>query len=144
MKLLRYLIAVSLLVGLGFKADGPVKKYPKVKLQDVAELASILKDPKKPDPVVLNVGSLRTLIKGAIPAGPASTEEGLLSFKAQLMNYKKTQPIVIYCGCCALEHCPNVSPALDYANDEGYKNVKILNIQKSLKAEWEDKGYPMK
>jgi hypothetical protein len=143
-RLLAFSMVFALLGLFSFLADGPVKKSIATRLESPAVLASVLNDPKKPDPIILNVGSLRTLIKDAIPAGPASTEDGLLSYKSQLTNYKKSQPIVIYCGCCALEHCPNIGPAIDYALDQGYMNIKVLNIQKSLKSEWEDKGYPMK
>jgi hypothetical protein len=138
------LLLMPLLALLSFRAGDPVKKSILSRLEDPAVLAKVLNDDKQPDPVVMNVGSLRTLIRSAVPAGPAATDEGFLNFKSQIMTYGKTQPIVIYCGCCALEHCPNIGPALDYALDQGYKNVKVLNIEKRLKTEWEDKGYPMK
>lgn len=120
----------------------PTPKYKASQLMEPTVLADILKDPKKPDPVILNVGSMK-LIKGAVTAGPASTDDGLLNFKSQLLRYKKNQTVVIYCGCCALDHCPNIGPAMEYMQDEGYTQAKILNIEKSLKTEWEDKGYPI-
>jgi hypothetical protein len=144
-RLLAFSIFFSLILGfLSFRADGPLKKSIAIRLENPATLAKVLNDPKQPDPIVLNVGTMPILIKNAVIAGPASTDDGLLNFKSQLVNYKKSQAIVIYCGCCAIEHCPNVGPALDYALDQGYTNIKVLDIQKSLKTEWQDKGYPMK
>ncbi|MCX6180905.1 MAG: rhodanese-like domain-containing protein [Bacteroidetes bacterium] len=117
--------------------------WKKEQLMEPADLAKILKDDKAKKPVVLNVGSVED-IKTAINAGPCSIASGIKKLEAELPKIKKTQDIVIYCGCCALEHCENIKPAYDLILKAGYKKVKILNIPVGLAEDWRAKGYPMK
>ena len=51
--------------------------------------------------------------------------------------------IVIYCGCCPFEHCPNIRPAFNLLNEMGFTNQKLLSLQKNIKADCIDKGYPV-
>src|SRR5690242_7518264 len=126
MKRLIGLLSVILLLGVSvvlfsFRSGSA---YSPKQLMEPATLARILRDPTASKPVILNVGTMK-LIKGAIPAGPTSTDDGMISFKSQLVRYKKSEPIVIYCGCCAMEHCPNIGPAMEYLQDQGFTNAKI-------------------
>jgi thiosulfate/3-mercaptopyruvate sulfurtransferase len=117
--------------------------YTKDQLMEPAVLAKALNDPKAKKPVVLNVGSVKD-IKTAIHAGPSSIKTGVDLINAALPKIKKTESIVIYCGCCALEHCENIPPALEILKKAGYKKVKILNLPVGLDEDWKAKGYPMK
>ena len=81
-------------------------------------------------------------IPGSIFAGTASDKTGLEKLKNTVKNYKKNQSIVIYCGCCPMNHCPNVRPAFEALNDLGYNNVKVLDIPKDFEHNWKNKGYP--
>jgi len=50
--------------------------------------------------------------------------------------------IVLYCGCCPWNHCPNVKPAYDALQAMGFRNLKVLYIANNFGADWVDKGYP--
>ena len=117
--------------------------YTKDQLMDPAALAKVLNDAKAKKPVVLNVGSVDD-IKTAINVGPASIKLGIDKMNAAFPKIKKDQSIVIYCGCCALEHCENIPPALKLLKEKGYKKVKVLNIPVGIGEDWKSKGYPMK
>ena len=110
------------------------------------KLNSILTSKKTYKPVVLMVGFDFLYDQGHIPgsifAGTASNKAGLAKLKNTVKNYKKNKSIVIYCGCCPFNHCPNVRPAFKELKDLGYKNVKVLDIPKDFEHNWENKGYP--
>ena len=82
-------------------------------------------------------------IKGADFAGPAGTEAGIALFTAHLAGVAKTADIVVYCGCCPMDHCPNIRPAFVALRDAGYTNVKILAIPTNLPNDWTEKGFPV-
>ncbi len=67
----------------------------------------------------------------------------LLKWKNELQKLPRNTDIVIYCGCCPFEHCPNIRPAFKLLNDMGFTNQKLLNLSHNLKADWIDKGYPI-
>jgi len=112
------------------------------------ELAATLALPGPRRPTLLQVG-FHVLyrsghIAGSRYVGPASKPEGLAALKSALARLRKDQPIVLYCGCCPWEHCPNVRPAYRQARALGYKNVQVLFINKDLDTDWIAKGYPMR
>jgi thiosulfate/3-mercaptopyruvate sulfurtransferase len=107
-----------------------------------ADLASIINNPKAKLPVILNVGSMK-LIKNAETGGMGYSDEGMKEFKIKVNKLDKNQLIVIYCGCCKMENCPNVKSPFDYMKTSGFKNFKILNIETGLYEDWISKGYPM-
>ncbi len=135
----KLLIIPILLVAFAFAVG---YTYTKDQLMEPADLAKVLNDTKAKKPVVLNVGSVDD-IKTAINVGPASIKQGIDKMNAALPKIKKDQSIVIYCGCCALEHCENIPPALKLLKEKGYKKVKVLNIPVGIGEDWKSKGYPM-
>jgi thiosulfate/3-mercaptopyruvate sulfurtransferase len=82
-------------------------------------------------------------IPGAVFGGPASTPAGLDALKRAVEKVPKDREIVIYCGCCPWEACPNVRPAFDLLHQLGYSRVKSLVIPSNLEADWTAKGYPL-
>ena len=82
-------------------------------------------------------------IPGAVYAGPGNTAEGLESLKAAVAKLPKDREIVLYCGCCPWDHCPNIRPAFALLHDLGYTHVKALSIPVNFKANWIDAGYPV-
>jgi hypothetical protein len=66
-------------------------------------------------PVILQVGShvffAQAHITGSQYAGPGSQEAGLALLKKAVSSLPKGKFIVIYCGCCPWNRCPNVGPA---------------------------------
>jgi thiosulfate/3-mercaptopyruvate sulfurtransferase len=83
-------------------------------------------------------------ITGSRYAGPGSKPEGLAALAKALKPLRKDQWVVLYCGCCPWEHCPNVHPAFREARSLGYRNVSVLFIRKNLQEDWIDKGFPMR
>jgi hypothetical protein len=116
--------------------------WPDKYLMETKTLVNILENPRAAKPTIYNIGFVGN-IEGAKKLAAASKEEGLAQLKSELKDKPKTSPIVIYCGCCPFEHCPNVKPAFTLLQKLGYTNAKILNLPTSIKADWTDKGYPM-
>jgi len=49
--------------------------------------------------------------------------------------------VVLYCGCCPLEKCPNLRPAFTALKDTGFARLRVLILPISFNADWVDKGY---
>lgn len=99
-------------------------------------------------PTVLHVG-FNTLwrngkhIPGAVYAGPGNTPQGLENLKAAVAKVPKDHDIVLYCGCCPWDHCPNIRPAFALLHDLGYTHVRALYVAENFKTNWIDAGYPV-
>jgi thiosulfate/3-mercaptopyruvate sulfurtransferase len=129
-------IAILLTLAAALAADMPVIQ-PK-------DLAAHLSE----KPVVLHVG-FNVLyrnskhIPGAVYAGPGRQPEGLDMLKAAVEKLPRDREIVIYCGCCPWDHCPNIRPAIALLQQLGFKNVKALYLAENYKVNWIDAGYPV-
>jgi hypothetical protein len=51
--------------------------------------------------------------------------------------------LVIYCGCCPFDHCPNIRPAYKALHEMGFVHVRVLVLPTSFAADWVEKGYPV-
>ncbi len=98
-------------------------------------------------PLLLHVGFpvlyRASHIPGSVYAGPGSRAEGIELLKKAVSGQPKDRLIVLYCGCCPWEKCPNMRPAFAALRDMGYTNVKAMVVPENLKADWTDKGYPI-
>ncbi len=81
-------------------------------------------------------------IPGAIFAGPAAKPEGIELLKQALKDVPRDREIVLYCGCCPIDQCPNLRPAFQAARGMGFKNVRVLMLPTSFGIDWVGKGYP--
>jgi len=97
---------------------------------------------KKDVPVIISVGP-GAVIPNSVNAGMASETVGLDNLKTQLKNLPKNKKIVIYCGCCPFEHCPNVRPAINVLKEMNFTNYYLLDLPDNIKKNWIDKGYPV-
>lgn len=111
-------------------------------LMQPAALAHILNEPNSKKPVILSIG-FGGGIKGSKELGAADDKEGIENLKKELSGLSKDADIVIYCGCCPFEDCPNVRPAFELLNQMKFTNHKLLNLSQNLKVDWIDNGYPM-
>lgn len=98
-------------------------------------------------PALIHVG-FAVLYRGkhipqSIYAGPARSPEGLEALRKAVANLPKDREIVVYCGCCPFDMCPNVKPALETLRQMGFTNVKALMIPTNFATDWVDKGYPV-
>jgi rhodanese-related sulfurtransferase len=96
---------------------------------------------KKDVPVILCVGPGAT-IPGSVDIGPGKEKENLDKLKKELTSLPKDTKVVVYCGCCPFEHCPNVRPAIAALKEMKFTNYYLLNLSHNLKTDWIDKGYP--
>ena len=81
-------------------------------------------------------------ITHAIFAGPGSKPEGIESLKAAAKVLPKDENIVIYCGCCPMEKCPNVRPAYAMLKQLGFTHVRVLDVPTNMPTDWYSRGYP--
>lgn len=112
-------------------------------LMEPADLAKSINDPAAAKPIIYSIGPVGN-IKGDIEMGPAQEKENLDKLKTALGQLSKDTSIVIYCGCCPFEHCPNVRPAFNLLTDMKFTNFKLLNLSHNIKTDWINKGYPVK
>jgi thiosulfate/3-mercaptopyruvate sulfurtransferase len=106
-----------------------------------ADLAAILNSPTTSKPIVFSVGP-GALIKGSRDMGPAHEKENLEKFRQALNGLPKDADIVVYCGCCPFEHCPNIRPAFSLINEMKLSSAHLLNLEHNIKTDWVSKGYP--
>lgn len=91
---------------------------------------------------VINIGVVDD-IPGAVNTGAASQSAGLKKLSSYLLTLPKTSQVVIYCGCCPFDKCPNITPAFQAMRSMGFKSGKLLNLPTNLKQDWISKGYPL-
>ncbi len=110
-----------------------------------AELVQMLRGSEKP--LVLQVGSHVLYAEAHIPnseyVGAAGTSAGIRALRERVSGLKKDQPLVVYCGCCPWERCPNIRPAYELLQQLGFARVKALYLPQNFGTDWVDKGYPV-
>ncbi|TAM80867.1 MAG: rhodanese-like domain-containing protein [Acidobacteria bacterium] len=98
-------------------------------------------------PLLLQVGFERLYAQGHIPGskycGPGRSPDGVAQLKACLEGVSRKRAIVLYCGCCPWEECPNIRPAFEAAKEMGFSNIKVLHIPDNFGRDWAAKGYPV-
>jgi hypothetical protein len=112
-----------------------------------AQLVIELQQEKDPQVLVIYVG-VKTLyngghIPGAVYYGPGSAEQGISDLKKYAAALPKNSDVVLYCGCCPLEKCPNLRPAFTALKDLGFARLRVLILPTSFNADWAEKGYPV-
>jgi len=119
---------------------------PQARQISIAELVKLLQPPEKGNPLILQVGSHVLYSQAHIPGseyiGPASSDVGIQQLRKRAESLARSRLIVLYCGCCPWNHCPNVKPAYDALQAMGFRNLKVLYIANNFGADWVDKGYP--
>ena len=98
-------------------------------------------------PTIVYVG-FRTLFEGGhIPGatfhGTASKEEGLAELKRWIAPLPRATNLIIYCGCCPFDRCPNIRPAYKALQEMGFSRLRVLVLPKSFASDWVEKGYPI-
>ena len=119
-------------------------QIPSTHMVTAEQLSQTLKSQK---PLVLQIGPRSMYEQAHIPGaeyiGATSTPEGVDALRARVKSLPKNQPIVMYCGCCPWERCPNVHPAYKLLRDLGYSNARVLYIAHDFGTDWVNKGYPV-
>jgi thiosulfate/3-mercaptopyruvate sulfurtransferase len=132
-------------------ADNPVKAvepWTDTQILQAADLAREIASAKGGSaPTIIYVG-FRTLFEGGhVPQasfhGTASKEEGLAELKKWLAPLPRSTNLVIYCGCCPFNRCPNIRPSYTALHEMGFTHVRVLVLPTSFATDWVEKGYPM-
>lgn len=126
---------------------GSANSIPKSNLVQPAELNQLLQASATSKPVVFQVGSRMLFeeahIRGAIYAGPGADSSGLDLLRAQAGKLSHSASIVIYCGCCPWNRCPNIGPAFHLLRQMGFTHVKALYLADNFGTDWVNKGFPV-
>ncbi len=124
----------------------PASSIPTADLIQPEELAVQLADKKAETALILQVGSHVMFAQAHIPgseyAGPAGKEDGLQTLKERIADLPKSTKVVLYCGCCPWDRCPNIAPAYRLLHEQGFTNLKVLYIAENFGTNWVAKGYP--
>jgi hypothetical protein len=82
-------------------------------------------------------------IAGSEYAGAGSQPAGLKQLQDRVAPLPRKSFIVLYCGCCPWNRCPNMGPAFNLLRQMGFTHVKALYMANNLGTDWVDKGYPV-
>ena len=105
-----------------------------------SELAATIKDNKEIS-VIFSIGP-GAVIPHSRDMGMIKEEENMKKFKGELEALPRDTSIIIYCGCCPYEHCPNVRPAIELLREMKFTHYKLLDLPHNIKIDWINKGYP--
>jgi rhodanese-related sulfurtransferase len=133
------LILSGLFIWQKTSAQSPVN-WTNEQLLQPSELAAVLKDNKEIS-VIFSIGP-GAIIPHSRDMGMIKEEENMKKFKEELEGLPKDTSIIIYCGCCPYEHCPNVRPAIQVLKEMKFTNYKLLDLPHNIKIDWINKGYP--
>jgi hypothetical protein len=140
LRILKYCFLLFVIVSCkNSSAQNPVNWTSK-ELTEPSALAATLKA-NKDVPVIFSVGP-GAIIPNSIDIGMVKDEKNLAKFKEQISKLSKSANILIYCGCCPFEHCPNIRPAIALLQSMQFTNYHLLDLSHNIKTDWISKGYP--
>jgi len=120
---------------------------PASQLIQADELSRLLQAHGADKPLILQVGSRIMFAQAHIPgseyAGAGSQDAGAQQLRNRAAQLPRKTFIVLYCGCCPWNRCPNVGPAYSLLTGMGFTRVKVLYIADNFGADWVNKGYPV-
>jgi thiosulfate/3-mercaptopyruvate sulfurtransferase len=126
---------------------GSALSIPQEQLIQPEALNHLLQSKGTDKPLLLQVGSHLLFneahIPGSLYAGAGSQPTGLQQLQSTVATLSKEKAIVLYCGCCPWNRCPNLGPAFKQLHDMGFTNVKALYLADNLGTDWVAKGYPV-
>jgi rhodanese-related sulfurtransferase len=138
--ILRTSCLILILISQEAHAQNPVN-WTSDQLMDPSELVTTLKSGKE-IPVIFSIGPAAT-IPHSKDIGMIREEKNMQKFKEQLAKLPKDTKIVVYCGCCPYEHCPNVRPAIQALQEMKFTNYKLLDLPHNIRVDWINKNYPV-
>ena len=146
---------LNLIVGLGVFALStgmlgvpapPTEPWTDAQLISVEDLYKQLKGPRSAKPLIVCVGFRALYDEGHVPTavfyGAASKPDGLQELKRQVQGLPRNKEIILYCGCCPWDQCPNIRPAFTALKEMGFKRIRLLHLPASFAIDWAGKGYP--
>ena len=131
---------------LSFQSAPSDDAIPQAQLITPQQLAKALQSAKQ-KPLLLQVGPHTLYAQAHIPGseymGAGSSDAGQQKLRERATALPHNTAIVIYCGCCPWDHCPNVHPAYQLLHSLGFTNVRVLYIGDNFGTDWVNKGYPV-
>jgi thiosulfate/3-mercaptopyruvate sulfurtransferase len=82
-------------------------------------------------------------IAGASFPGTASTPLGMLDLKRWATAIPQATNLVVYCGCCPFNRCPNIRPAFVALHGLGFTRLRVLVLPTNFATDWVDHGFPI-
>ena len=129
------------------QASEPVDPWAADRPLKAEQLSKIVSDPGMAKPLILYFGPAvlfkKEHVPGATLIGPLSEPDGPKNLQKEVKNLGKDTEIVLYCGCCPWNVCPNVRPAFQMLQDMGFKRVKVLYLPDNFRQGWVIKGFPV-
>ena len=140
MKLPAILLAAAAVLAFSQEAN----PWAKSEVVEPAALAAQIRSGKAP--VVISVAfpvlyRSRHIVH-AINAGPGFKPEGIALLKNAVAKLPKNADIVVYCGCCPMDRCPNIRPAYQTLKAMGFTHIRVLDIPTNMHDDWYTKNYP--
>ena len=100
-----------------------------------------------PKPAIVYVGFRALFHPGHVPgaaySGPASQPDGVAALKAWAASRARDEAVVIYCGCCPFDHCPNMVPAYQTLRGMGFTKIRVLILPTNFEKDWVEQGFPI-
>jgi len=141
-------ILASSVVLVGSLRANPEEPWTPKQTVQAADFVSELQQKKDPYPTVIYVGAKALYegahIPGAVFYGTGSTEQGLTDLTKFAATLPKNSDVVLYCGCCPLEKCPNLRPAFVALKENGFARLRVLILPTSFNTDWVEKGFPVR
>lgn len=130
------------------QVDRPTVPWTTAETVSPADLVSeIARASKAEKPVIVCTAPAFLYKDGHVPGaslhGPASTEQGLSELKKWAQGLSRSTTLVVYCGCCPLEYCPNLRPAFEALREMGFTRLRVLVLPNNFAIDWVDRGYPV-
>jgi hypothetical protein len=126
-------------------AQGSADPWTAAQTVQAADLAKELAAGKA-ETTVLFVGFQRLYAAGHINQaqyhGSGGSAEGFAEIKKWATPLPRTTNLVIYCGCCPMERCPNLRPAFTALRDMGFTKLRVLILPMDFAVDWAEKGLP--
>jgi thiosulfate/3-mercaptopyruvate sulfurtransferase len=111
------------------------------------ELVQLLRSSGDEKPLILQVGSHVLYAEAHIPgseyAGAGGQDTGLQALQDRVKGLERNRFLVIYCGCCPWNKCPNIRPAYRELHALGFTHVRVLYLADDFGTDWVNKGYPV-
>lgn len=144
--LYKSLAGLSVAARLSGEESSQPDPWPTSSLLQPEELANRLRT-EAGKPVILYVGFpvlyRAAHLPGATLAGPCFKPAGLQSLQKAAASLSRSGEVILYCGCCPFEHCPNIRPAYTALRDNGFSKVNVLHLAANLHTDWTAKGFPV-
>jgi len=127
--------------------NGSTLTIPVAQIIQPEALLHLLQGTGAEKPLMLQVGSHMMYAEGHIPGseyvGQGSQPAGLQQLQNRVSSLPRKRAIILYCGCCPWNRCPNLGPAFAKLHDMGFTNVKVLYLADNFGTDWANKGYPV-